>query len=74
MAAKRIYIINATGKPAVSAWLVDAMTKAQAINHVVRGEYSAVVATSRQVADLIRAGYVLEEAGEDSMFAEVERK
>lgn len=65
MATTRIYIVNAKGELAGSAWLVEAASQSQAINHVVRNQYRADVATTRQVADLVTAGYRLEVAGDE---------
>lgn len=63
MAAKRIYkVLN--GKDS-SITLVDASSGSQAVGYVVRGQYSAKAATTREVAELVGAGKKIEVAGEE---------
>ena len=45
--------------------IVDASSKSQAINHVVKNEYTAAVVTASDVVKLMQDGVVVEKAGED---------
>lgn len=47
------------------ARLVRAATQAQAIRHVVRSIYTAVVASQDQIVDLMTTGVKVEDAGEE---------
>jgi hypothetical protein len=61
----RIYLVGLTpgAEGAESARLVEAATPSQAIRHVAT-RYKAEVATTRQVADLVKTGVEVEVAGE----------
>ena len=71
MATKRIYVVGVDpdfleiGEIATEkARLIEAPNAAQAIRHVA-SRYKAEVATTRQVADLVTAGVVVEVVGNE---------
>lgn len=61
MAEKRIYAV--ADKKAGVCHLVKAATQAQAVGHVVRGQFVAEVASQEVLVDLMTAGKKVEEAG-----------
>ena len=67
MSAKRIYLV--TGSEGTTPRLVRAVSQASAINHCVRGSYSAKVATQDDIvetlSDSARSIVGVEEAGEN---------
>jgi ribosome biogenesis SPOUT family RNA methylase Rps3 len=61
MSQKRIYVVgNGTDK----RWLINAVSPAQAVRHVVKAQYTVAPATTYEVADLVVKGVELEEAKE----------
>jgi hypothetical protein len=56
----RIYVVK---DHAQKHRLVEASSAAQAISHVVRGQYNAEVATTKQVAAAMADGLQVERAG-----------
>jgi len=57
----RIYYVSGADKPR----LVRASSQAQAINHVVRNQYTASVATQINLVELLGKGVVVETASEE---------
>jgi hypothetical protein len=60
----RIYVV--INKQDQSKRLVEASTAAQAIRHCVRTVYTAKVAGTKEVAGLMRSGYAVEVAGDET--------
>lgn len=65
MATKRIYVVTETDGKAQTEFLVAASSQAQAVGHVVRGRFSASPANGGTVARLMKAGVVVQEAGDE---------
>ena len=66
--AKRIYVVKrevdaGEDANAIVFTLVRAASQAQAVGHVVRGRFSAEVATQDQLVGLVAKGCVVQEAG-----------
>lgn len=63
MSNKRIYCVEG---PATTH-LVEASSQAQAVNHVVRSLFTAVVANQRTLVELLGKGVKVETTGEEVM-------
>lgn len=58
----RIYIVTGAGKQR----LVEAGTQSQAVRHVVKGQYKAVAATPKDIANLMKTGVQVETASDEA--------
>lgn len=64
MSKTRIYVV--TDNSDATQRLVEATNKSAAIRHAVQERYSAIAATSHDVARLMAAGKTLEHAGQET--------
>ncbi len=61
--APKIYVV--TDKLTGDARLVEAVSKAGAVNHVVANNFTASVATQQQLVDAVRAGVEIEKSAKE---------
>ncbi len=69
----RIYVVRRTGDNTGENRLVEATSQAQAIRHVTGGIYTAEVAKTKDLADLMASGAKVEKASAANEAGEVSR-